>query len=98
LLTPAAIAAATTTRTHHAWPAAWASDALHQAVTSHAYPSSLKNARVKPDTHSDVDSIQALIATPTKNTYIANHVAPARGQLVRASARLAALLNALDWK
>ena len=98
LLTPAAIAAATTTGDHHTWPAAWASDALHQAVTSLAYPSSLKNGRVKPDTHGDVDSIQALIATPTKNTYIANHVAPARAQLVKATARLAALLNALDWK
>ena len=53
---------------------------------------------MKPDTHGDVNSIQALIATPTKNTYIANHVAPARDQLVKASARLAALLNALDWK
>ena len=96
-MTPGAIADATTPRDHHGWAAAWVTDSLRQAVTSQAFPSSLKNGRVKEDTHGGEDSVLATIASPAKNAYIANHVAAGRTQLVFASVRLAALFNAITW-
>jgi hypothetical protein len=41
LITPSAIAAATTLGNHRGWPAVWATDALRQAMASHPYPSNL---------------------------------------------------------
>ena len=97
LMTPSTVAAATTPGDHHDWPAAWASDSLHRAVTSQAYPSNLTNGRVKVSAHGDDDSVLATIAAPTKSAYVTNHVATAQAQLVKAAIRLAALFNAIHW-
>lgn len=66
-------------------------------MSAHAYPTSLTNGRINPDRHGGEDSVLALIVTPTKNAYTANQVAAARIQLLRASIRLAAILNAINW-
>ena len=96
-MTSSAVAAATTPGDHHDWPAAWATDALHRAAANHVYPSSLKNGRIKLDTHGGAVSVLAIIVAPTKNAYTANHIADARAQLLKAAIRLAALLNAIVW-
>jgi S1/P1 nuclease len=69
---------------YHAWPAAWATDALRQAV--------------KINNHTGEESVQATITSPTKAHYTQAHVDAASAQLVKAAARLGALLNAIDWK
>ena len=97
LMTPSAIVATTTPGNHHAWPGIWATRTLERAVSAHVYPSSFKNGRINPDTHGGEDSILALIVAPTKNAYIANHVADARAQLLQAAIHLAAILNAINW-
>jgi S1/P1 Nuclease len=97
LMTPSAVAAATTSGDHHGWPAAWATDSLQRAVATNAFPSSLKQGGVKESTHGDDDSVLARISAPTKNAYTANHVAAARAQLLNAAIRLAVLLNAINW-
>jgi hypothetical protein len=97
LMTPSAIAAATTPGDHHAWAGIWVTGTLQRAVSSHVYPTSLKNGRINPDTHGGEDSILALIVAPTKNAYTANHVADARAHLLLATIRLAAILNAINW-
>jgi hypothetical protein len=97
LITPSAIADATTPGNHHDWPAAWATDSLHRVVTSQVYPSNLTNGRIKVSAHGDDDSVLASIAAPTKSAYVTNHVATAQAQLVKAAIRLAALFNAIQW-
>ena len=97
LITPSAIAAAKTPGDHHDWPAAWATDALHQAVASRAYPSSLKSGSVKVDHHGDADYVQAVIVMPARQAYLTDHVATAQTQLVNAAIRLGALFNAIQW-
>jgi hypothetical protein len=89
LITPGAIADATTPGNHRDWPAAWATDTLRQAVDRSAWrrcrPSkSLKAGRIKPDAHGDEDSVQAIIVAPVKSAYVTNHVARAQAQLVSA--------------
>jgi hypothetical protein len=42
--------------------------------------------------------LKATITSPTKTTYVADHVAFVREQLTKAAVRLADLLNAIDWK
>jgi hypothetical protein len=66
-------------------------------VASQVYPPSLTTGRVKLDTHGEEESVLARITSPTKNAYVANHVAEARAQLLKAAVRLAALLNAIVW-
>ena len=97
LMTPSAIAAATTPGDHRTWAGIWVTDTLKKAVSAHAYPTSLTNGRINPDTHGSEDSVLALIVAPTKNAYTANQVAAARIQLLRAAIRLAAILNAINW-
>jgi hypothetical protein len=53
---------------------------------------------VKENNHGGEDSVLARINAPIKNGYIANQVATARTQLVRASIRLAAFFNAIQWR
>src|SRR5262249_61916525 len=55
LMTPSAVSAATSPGDHRTWPAVWATDSLARAVTSQAYPSNLKQGRVKTSTHGDDD-------------------------------------------
>jgi S1/P1 Nuclease len=98
LITPGAIADATTPGNHRDWPAAWATDTLRQAVAKQVYPSNLKAGRIKPDAHGDEDSVQAIIVAPVKSAYVTNHVATAQAQLVKAAIRLAALFNAIQWQ
>ena len=84
---------------HHAWPgAAWATESLRQAVKSRIYDVSLRNGQVKTNSHGDDPYVEAVIVTPSKQTYVRNHIAPAEEQLMKATVRLAALLNAIDWK
>ena len=83
---------------HHAWPAAWATDSLQQAVKSRIYDVSLRNGQVKTNSHGDDPYVEAVIVTPSKETYVRTHIAPAEEQLMKATVRLAALLNAIDWK
>src|SRR5262245_16307208 len=48
LMTPSAIAAATTPGDHRAWAGIWVTDTFKKAVSAHAYPTSLKNGRINP--------------------------------------------------
>ena len=97
-VTPAAIAAAATPGDHHTWAVVWATESLQQAVASHAYPGSLKNGKTKINAHTGEQSVLVTIASPTKAAYTQAHEATASDQLVRASVRLADLLNAITWK
>jgi hypothetical protein len=94
LITPGAIADATTPGNHRDWPAAWATDTLRQAVAKQVS----QGGRIKPDAHGDEDSVQAIIVAPVKSAYVTNHVATAQAQLVKAAIRLAALFNAIQWQ
>ena len=96
--TPNAIAAATTPGDHRTWATIWATESLRVAVDNRIFPTSLRQGGVKDDDHGGEDSVLAQINAPIKNAYIANQVAAARTQLVRASIRLAALLNAIQWQ
>lgn len=97
LLTPAALAAAATPGDHHDWPAAWTTDVLNHAVAHHVHPGSLKNGQTRPGTNGEPDSVIATIAAPKKTAYLASQKAVAQAQIVTATARLAALLNAIAW-
>jgi hypothetical protein len=50
-VTPAAITGAVMPGDHHSWAAAWATDALHQAVASQAYEVTLTSGRRKTAHH-----------------------------------------------
>ena len=69
-----------------------------EAVGSHAYPGSLKNGRTKINVHTGEQSVLATIASPTKTAYTQAHEATASDQLVRATVRLADLLNSITRK
>ncbi len=58
---------------------------------------SLKHRQIKPGTNSEPDSIIATIKAPAKTAYLASHKVVAQAQIVTATARLAALLNAIAW-
>lgn len=83
---------------HHTWAAVWATESLQQAVKSRIYDVSLRDGQVKTNSHGDDPYVEAAIVTPTKPTYVRAHIAPAEEQLMKATVRLAALLNAIDWK
>ena len=83
---------------HHTWAAAWATESLQQAVKSRIYDVSLRDGQVKTNSHGDDPYVEAVIVTPSKPTYVRAHIAPAEEQLMKATVRLAALLNAIDWK
>ena len=92
---PAAIAAAATPGDRHGWPAAWPTDGLQQAVASQAYRLKLKNGRTKINAHTDEQSVLAAISSPTKTAYTKTHETAVNDQLVKATVRLADLLNAI---
>ena len=96
-MTPAAIAAAATAGEYHGWPAAWATDGLKQANTGKVYVVSLTAGRTKINAHTGEQSVLATISSPTKTAYTKAHEAAVNDQLVKATIRLADLLNAIAW-
>jgi hypothetical protein len=82
---------------HHDWAAQWATDALKAAVASEAYRVTLSSAKLHT-TESGGEVFQARIASPSRKAYTAARVRAARDQLVKATVRLADLLNAIAWK
>jgi len=97
-VTPAAIAAAATQGDHHGWPATWATDGLTRANTSKVYVVSLTTGRTKINAHTGEQSVLATISSPTKTAYTKAHEAAVNDQLVKATIRLADLLNAIAWQ
>lgn len=77
---------------HHGWAAQWATDALKTAVAADVYGVKLAAGRVNEG------SVEARIASPPHQVYANARVAVARAQLVKATIRLAQLLNRIDWK
>jgi len=76
----------------------WATQSLQQAVKSGVYDVNLKDGRVETHEHEDDPYVKAAIVTPSKTAYVRNHVALGQDQLMKATVRLAALLNAIEWK
>ena len=87
-----------TSGNHRTCAATWATQSLQQAVKSGVYDVKLKDGRVETHEHEDDPYVKAAIVTPAKTTYVRNHVAPGQDQLMEATVRLAALLNAIEWK
>jgi S1/P1 Nuclease len=88
---------ASTPGDYHDWPGRWATDSIQQAVASAAYGFKLRDGVVHVS-HTGEQSTQAVITSPGKTKYAADHVGAAQGQLIKAARRLAELLNAIDWK
>ena len=98
LITPAAIAAAATPGNHHTWAAVWTTDSLQQAGAAQAYTVTLTNGIKHVDAHTHEASVLATITSPAETTYTTTARATAtRDQLVKATVRLADLLNAIAW-
>lgn len=77
---------------HHGWAAQWATDALKAAVAADAYKVPLSHGRV-------VDgAVEARIDSPTPQQYAMPRIVAAREQLVKATVRLAEMLNHINWK
>ncbi len=77
---------------HRGWAAQWATDTLKVAVVTEAYAVRLTSGRV-------VDgAVEARIVAPTHQAYAGARIAAAREQLVKATIRLAQLLDAIDYK
>ena len=77
---------------HHGWAAQWATDALKAAVAADAYTVRLSHGRV-------VDgAVEARIEATSPQSYAIPRIATAREQLVKATVRLAELLNRISWK
>jgi hypothetical protein len=77
---------------HHGWAAQWATDSLKTAVIAEVYNVRLAAGRV-------VDgAVEARIIAPGPGTYANPRIAAARAQLVKATVRLADLLNRINWK
>ena len=87
-----------TSGNHHTWAAAWATDSLQQAVKSGVYDVKLKNGHVETNTHGEDPYVAATITAPSKQSYVRARVAAAEEQLMKATIRLASLLNAIDWR
>ena len=82
---------------HHEWAAQWATDALKAAGSAQAFGVKLAGAKVQVS-ESGNEVFQARIASPSRPAYTSARIRAARDQLVKASIRLAALLNAIEWK
>ena len=77
---------------HHGWAAQWATDSLRTAVLADVYGVRLTSGRV-------VDgAVEARIVAPNPQVYANARIAAARAQLVKATVRLADLLNRINWK
>jgi hypothetical protein len=77
---------------HRGWAAQWATDSLRTAVVAEAYNVRLSGGRV-------VDgAVEARIVAPGPLAYANPRIAAARAQLVKATVRLADLLNRINWK
>jgi hypothetical protein len=77
---------------HREWAAQWATDSLKTAVIAEAYNVRLTAGRV-------VDgAIEARIVAPGPHAYANARIAAARAQLLKATVRLADLLNRINWK
>ena len=85
------------TGNHHGWAAQWATDSLKAAVETQAYRVTLSGARLQT-TDGGSEVFQARIASPSRHAYTSARVRAARDQLVKATIRLADLLNAIQWK
>jgi len=94
-LTSTAIAGAGTEGDHHLWPAAWVSDSLRLAVASGAYDVRLGGGRVDGGSRR---AIEAIVTAPSAEAYARSRSAAAAGQLAKAAVRLAALLDAIEWR
>ena len=82
---------------HRGWPAQWATDALKVAVATQTFGVTLAGAKLQP-TESGTEVFQARIASPSRQAYTSTRVRAARDQLVKATVRLAELLNSIAWK
>lgn len=82
---------------HHDWAAQWATDSLKAANASDAYGIKLAGAKLQT-TEGGTEIFQARIASPSRHAYTNARVRAAREQLVKATVRLADLLNAIAWK
>ena len=98
LVTPSAIAAASTSGDYHTWAAVWTTDSLQQARAAKAYTVTLANGIKHADAHTHEASVLATITSPTQANYTtAARTAAIREQLTEAAVRLADLLNAIAW-
>jgi hypothetical protein len=77
---------------HHGWAAQWATDSLKTAVVAEAYSVRLAGGRVVEG------AVEARIVAPGPQAYASPRITAARTQLVKATVRLADLLNRVDWK
>jgi hypothetical protein len=92
-----AAAAFGSTGDHRQWAARWATDSLKAAVAAEAYGVKLAEAHVH-SMPSGERFLQAKIVAPSKTAYTNARIAAVRTQLVKATVRLADLLNTIDWK
>ncbi len=66
-------------------------------MASQVYVLQLADGQRKTAHHGNEEYVQATITAPTKAQYTPGRVAPAAEQLVKATVRLADLLNAIAW-
>ena len=87
----------TPTGNHHEWAAQWATDSLKAAVNAQAFGIKLGGAKVQTS-EGGSEVFQATITSPSRQAYTRARIRAVRDQLVKASLRLAALFNAIEWK
>ena len=76
----------------------WAGGPLNPTSSDFNHNTAGGVGALRDSRHEDDPYVKAAIVTPSKTTYVRNHVTPGQDQLMKATVRLAALLNAIEWK